>query len=266
MILSDTMTMIRRVRLRMLGSARLGLAVITLLSCFACAPDYPELATSPTHAFRIALAQGAAPGDSALCLFSLPDNYDSKQTWPLLVAMHGCGSGAAPYHDLWRETARERGFIIATPQGGEQAAGAYGWCWGRDAEDRVRGSIDHLLHLVNIDTERIYLAGFSQGGGLVYDIGLKYPSVFRGLAPLGARFPSELPGAVSGASERPSQRVYIGRGELEPGWEGAETIVAALTERGCSVEVHRYSGVEHSLPEPATDELARILDFLEARP
>lgn len=35
-------------------------------------------------------------------LYFMPDKYTPKQTWPLVVALHGYGDNATAFHDLWK--------------------------------------------------------------------------------------------------------------------------------------------------------------------
>jgi predicted esterase len=59
--------------------------------------------------------------------------------------------------------------------------------------------------------------------------------------------------------------IFIGHGELEPGLEDVRRLAASLRAAGCEVELAVYQGTGHGLPEPVSEELGRILDFLGAK-
>jgi phospholipase/carboxylesterase len=243
---------------------------LTLSALFlptACQPDYPPIAPGQVRAFDVPLdapdAAGAPP-TGTLCLFSVPKGYDPAHAWPLLVVLHGYGGCAPEFIDLWREVASQTGCILAAPQGEACTAEGVGWGWGASGELAVRRSIDELLKLVHVDASRIWLAGFSQGGVLAGTLGLRYPRVFRGVALIGTPLDERhldpillnAPGALAGL------RVYIGRGELEPNPSAARETADRLRVLGCDVRFLEYPGIGHSLPEPMTSELRRILRFL----
>jgi phospholipase/carboxylesterase len=225
----------------------------------ACTSDYPEIAPGQVRAFKIPVVRQDESRDSTLCLVSVPGDYNADRSWPMLVALHGYGSGAEPFHTLWKQVTSSTGYVLVTPQGEEPTAEGIGWAWGTSGEEVIRRSIDAAAGAVHIERDRIFLTGFSQGGWLTYDLALKHPRVFRGIAPLGAG--RNLPD-TSGLDALRGTRVYIGHGDLEPGLEDVRSLAAALRSHGCEVLLREYPGVGHSLPEPISAELVRILDFL----
>jgi predicted esterase len=179
----------------------------------------------------------------------------------MLIALHGYGSGAEPFHDLWHEVTSSAGYVLVTPQGEQVTSEGIGWAWGQRAEHVVRQSIDAVMSTVRVDRSRVFLAGFSQGGWLTYSLALKHHQVFRGIAPLGAG--RDLPDS-SGLDVLRGMRVYIGHGSLEPGLEEVRNLAAVLRSHGCTVLLREYPDIGHRLPEPVSDELKRILDFFAA--
>jgi phospholipase/carboxylesterase len=225
---------------------------LPLLALIGCAAERAPIDPAEVHAIRLE--------NGALCLYSVLEEYDPGRAWPMIFALHGYGSGAARFHDLWRGPARRAGFVLLTAEGGAATPEGIGRQWSDDAEGTIRGAVNALREIANIDDARIDLAGFSQGGRLTWSVGLRYPRVFRGLAPLGASFDESLvPDPPSGL---PGLRVYVGHGALEPNLAEARGAVAILSELGCEVRFAEYSGVGHGLPSPVPEELDRILSFL----
>ena len=90
---------------------------------------------------------------------------------------------------------------VAVPFGG----GQYGYGWFplrmgqppdveefQGAADTLRAFIDTALARYPIDPERVVVAGFSQGGMMGYELALREPSRFAGLAALSSWFPPPL--------------------------------------------------------------------------
>ena len=69
-------------------------------------------------------------------------------------------------------------FIVVCPS---YPMGAW---WSRPAEDMVLALLDHTRAQYNVDDNRIFLAGLSNGAIGVYTIGMFYPDRFAGLIPI----------------------------------------------------------------------------------
>jgi predicted esterase len=225
-----------------------------------CGPDYASLQPGDVQVFKIPVAGPGAGCDSTLCLLSVPAGYTPDHPFPLLVSLHGGGSNALAFHDLWRPVTQANGFLLATPQGGERGPDGIGYRWGPNAHESVRRSIDVVLRTANVDRSAVHLAGFSQGGHLTYALARSHPLVFAGIAAIGVGH--DLPnGADAGTLH--GMRVYIGHGEREPGLEDVRALADSLRAGGCDVELAVYRDTGHGIPEPVSAELARILGFLK---
>jgi len=127
--------------------------------------------------------------------------------FPAIIALHGWGASA---HDLLglAPILHEGRAIVLCPQGSVAVpfgGGQYGYGWfplrtsgPPDVEafqhgaEALRHFIDLALGRYPIDPQRIVVAGFSQGGMMAYDLGLREPSRFAGVAALSSWFPPPL--------------------------------------------------------------------------
>ncbi|MBN1996474.1 hypothetical protein JW935_02905 [candidate division KSB1 bacterium] len=78
---------------------------------------------------------GKAVNSPFIC--SVPQNYSNKNKYPLLVALHGSGSDAKTFHDLWKSVTDSLGFVLLTPQGEKPGPLGIGKNWGENTERSV---------------------------------------------------------------------------------------------------------------------------------
>lgn len=121
-------------------------------------------------------------------LLHVPRGYDPARPWPLVVAVHGAFSKASAMEREtgWSDLADREGFIVAYPNGfglfGLIQHWNAGHCCGRAADKKIDDVgflsrvIDDVAKRMNVDPQRIYMTGFSNGGMLVYRFGAERPS------------------------------------------------------------------------------------------
>ncbi|HEV7571173.1 MAG TPA: PHB depolymerase family esterase [Thermoanaerobaculia bacterium] len=104
----------------------------------------------------------------------VPRSYDRTKATPLVISMHGAGGWAVQQMNMtrWNRLADAERFIVVYPSGAD-GPGPRIWHVGREPElvNDVRfiaELIDKLKASYNIDPERIYANGFSNGGGMAF--------------------------------------------------------------------------------------------------
>ena len=122
----------------------------------------------------------------------LPENYNSNKKYPLLIGLHGHTGSAEGFMRYWRQFGQPE-FIYAVPEAPYQIPGtrnSYSW--------RVSGTAGAFTTTSTVTTEKyiaevvrvlskrynvkdVYLFGFSQGCTFTYNVGIKYPYLFKGL-------------------------------------------------------------------------------------
>ena len=115
-------------------------------------------------------------------LLHLPENYESRETWPLIVFLHGAGErgdniAKVKVHGPPKlvESKPDFPFIVVSPQ----CPSGQRW----NAPD-IMALIQHIKTKYPVDNERIYLTGLSMGGYGTWDIATKYPDDFAAIAPI----------------------------------------------------------------------------------
>jgi len=104
-------------------------------------------------------------------LANIPNGYTKTKSWPLLIVLHGLGDGP----------------IIVESINSMVQIGPFGrgdmWYHGEGEQD-VLECIELAKQIFNIDSDRIYLTGFSMGGGGTFGLGLKYPDIWAACVPV----------------------------------------------------------------------------------
>ncbi len=187
-----------------------------------------------------------------------------------VVAIHGLGASAEDLVGV-ADALDLPGVRWVFPQGFLPIAHAFGqgWAWFElpprhqagilESRGRLHRLLDDLAD-TGIPPERTVLSGFSQGGVLTLDAGLRYPKRLAGLAPLSGylfgaeRLPDEM------APAQASTPVFLAHGihdDVVP-IDGSRLAERALREAGVPVELHEYP-MAHQIIEPELRDLGAFL-------
>jgi phospholipase/carboxylesterase len=144
--------------------------------------------------------KGAAPGKlpyvqspplrSAPSRILTPLHYEKNYAYPLVVWLHGAGGDETQVERIMPHVSL-RNHAAAAPR----AAGAV---WEQTnagiqhAERAVFEAIDAARSRLNIAPDRIFLAGYQDGGVMALRVALRSPHRFAGAATLGGAFPRGL--------------------------------------------------------------------------
>ena len=132
----------------------------------------------------------------------------------------------------------------------------------RESENVVRGYIEREL-AAGISSERIVIAGFSQGGAIALQTGLRYPKPLAGVMALSTYLPLRNSLAAEASPANRSLPILICHGVHDgvlPVALGSATR-DLLTEMGYPVEWHSYP-MEHSV---CMEEVAHISGWLQSK-
>lgn len=110
---------------------------------------------------------------------------DVSQKLPLIVFLHGAGGEPRHYKPAIVIPARTLAVPVVLPK----SSSPLGWGFGNDAE-RVTEAIIAMQEILDIDPERISIAGHSAGGGFAILLGLGQDSIFNAIFQLSSPFVS----------------------------------------------------------------------------
>ena len=176
---------------------------------------------------------------------------------PLIVLLHGSGANEQDMIGLWRDLPNE--FVVMSLRA-PFADGAGGYRWyrktggpgGQAADIDISRKVidvvvDHGIEHFHADPKRVFLAGFSQGAVMVYEVALREPDRFRGAAVLsGTLFPSAT-AQLPPASDLAREAFFIGHGTADNRIPFASATAAHATLRrlGVPAAFHPYPGMPH---------------------
>ena len=196
------------------GLSRLLFTIPLFLLIWACGGTTPTQQapapvglTTPTQQAPapVGLTETLEPGDTTRSLvynriertyiLHIPASYDATRPTPLVLAFHGIGLNAEEMIRIsgLSEQADTSGFIVAYPNGtGENKSWNGGHCCGEAAKNNVddvgfvRALIDELAALINIDPDRVYATGFSNGAIMVYRLACELSDRIAAIASVAA--------------------------------------------------------------------------------
>ncbi len=128
----------------------------------------------------IDLAYGGG-SEEALYTTYVPSTYDPKKPAPLLMSFHGSGGDGRSAWQEWKATADELGMVVVCPG---DTIGSGGFTWTVRERRAAWAALRRARRQFNVDESRIFAAGVSRGGHLVWDIALRRPDRFAALAPM----------------------------------------------------------------------------------
>lgn len=192
----------------------------------------------------------------------LPTDYDPHTAYPLVVGLHGFGSGPDEYVKLWKrfETVD---FIYVVPQAPYPFLSdidAVGYSWGywtatsslpprswKMSQDYVADVIEQMRSLYQVSD--VYLLGFSQGAGMALSAGIANHNQVSGIIAFGSWLEDQWlsPDQLAHGS---NVRVFIAHGNKDGivDFESGKAAYDKLSELGYDVTFHEFDG-GHAVPE-----------------
>ncbi len=141
----------------------------------------------------------------------VPAAFDSHRKTPLVIMLHGRGGSAENVERQtgWDKLADRADFLVAYPQAlapfpnlpSNFFVNARRWNYRLDENDNggshpddlgfIAAVIDYLERDCNADPARIYVSGFSNGGGMSWIVGARMAARVAAIAPVSGELPGE---------------------------------------------------------------------------
>lgn len=211
-------------------------------------------------------------------LLYVPTSYDGSKPITLVMVLHGAGDGCANNRDLnfnplaLETAAEERNMMLLLPEG--YAMGFYGGATPAlqpencSEEEKVylaycqhepMEALKQVQKEFNIDEKNIFITGNSMGGCGTFWLSLKYPEVFRALAPCGALTDDDL--SKFDLTPIQGKPLLMVDGTENMGFETVPRQVAYFNAHGVPAEMRVVAGGVHASAWAFAFD--KVLDFFE---
>ncbi len=201
----------------------------------------------------------------------VPKNYDPAKKTPLLVCIHGgvmrpeiIDKPEDLVYPTFMDVANETGYIMLFPAGEAKAA----W-WDSVGVANVLAQIRTTKRKFNIDDNRVYMTGFSDGGSGSFFFAMCHPTDFAAFMPLNGH-PGV--GSIDGGIQmyfvnlfnRPLSVVNTDLDQLYPDKE-MRPMMALAQQAGANLLYRIYTGIGHEF-DYAEKEIPLMVKFMETDP
>jgi len=111
----------------------------------------------------------------------VPPGVRAAKPAPLMLMFHGTGGSGAEMHQLWKKLADDLGMIVVSPS---EAGPNEGYAFSERERQSSMSALRWARRKFNVDERRIFAAGISRGGHLVWDLALRDRDRFAAVAPM----------------------------------------------------------------------------------
>ena len=180
--------------------------------------------------FQQCLAQARACRDEDW-IISAAQDVDPQEPHGVLLLLHGLGCGPRSEVPYWMATAEKMKLIVVAPRATTRVASMlYGWQPQSGtrmstsepyydvaaAVARIDQSLAAAAQRFAIDSDRVVLAGFSQGGGVALHVLREQSDRFRGAVVVNCRYPAGPARRWPQPRDGGWPRVQVLAGQLDP--------------------------------------------------
>ena len=174
-------------------------------------------------------------------LYLPPDYKKADKKWPLILFLHGAGERGNNLNLVKKhgptkliEQGKTFDFIIVSPQCPSEI-------WWPERLDVLITLLDEIEAKYHVDTNRVYLTGFSMGGFGTWSLSARYPQRFAAIAPIcggGGRYTSYR------LKDVPVWAFHGAKDTVVP-VEESKQMVDAVNARGGNAKLTIYPDADH---------------------
>lgn len=189
--------------------------------------------------------------------YYLPINYNANEKYPVIVYLHAetrtgndnkgqLYNAQYMFNKLLNEDniSRYKAILVA-PQCGDNQT------WSENTA-LVKCIVKELEKKFSVDTDRLYLAGYSMGANGCYTVAKENPGMFAAIMPAGGECDTVTAQQI--AAENTAVMVFHGSEDESVGAEKARSIVSAMVDGGArNAEYHEFYGESHNVQESAAN-------------
>ncbi|MGH8451054.1 alpha/beta hydrolase [Pseudomonas sp.] len=225
-------------------------------------------------ALTLALVAGAAQADSALHtdlpLSYLEQTQGDARNQPLVIFLHGFGSNEEDLFGIKDALPSTWTYLSARAPMPVDPSG-YRWFARKPGDGDYDGETADLQRSAKLiedfvaqatakyhtRSDRVFLVGFSQGAIMSYEVGLRKPTLVRGIAALSGSVLPVLKAELKPDASLDKLAIFIGHGTLDQAlpYTSATRANEVLLGLGLKPEFHGYMGMPHTVSEAEIQDL-----------
>jgi phospholipase/carboxylesterase len=129
------------------------------------------------------------------------------------------------------------------------------------SRNAIKEFISQVVEKYNIDVEKVYLGGFSQGAIMSYSVGLTFPGLVKGIAGFSGRILNEIRPLVNEPEKLKSLKVFISHGRADNilPVHFAREAKEYFSSLGIKPDYHEFNG-SHEINEESITALNKWLE------
>ena len=202
-------------------------------------------------------------------LVVMPPNYNPKKSYAVLFFLHGAVSSNTGYLDMVKEPGWDTGgwnrfytkyagdVIMVYPHGGKD----YNWMYPDDGFFMVPGMLKQIKQVINVDDNRVFITGHSNGATGSFSYLMKQPSPYAAFYGFNTRPIVETGGTyIRNILNRSYFNVSTDQDYYYPP-DANDSLSAVMNKLGADYQDHRYNGFPHWFPKFDESEPAHKLLF-----
>ena len=213
----------------------------------------------------------------------VPEKYDHRKSYPLLVCMHG-GVGGAPldetedtpaygenslkyFTEYWGEAWKSEVVLLGVSAGVPETHEDAMW-WRNAGQQNVLHMVQQTRRLLNIDDDRIFATGHSDGGSGTFGFAARRPDAFAGFFPMcGHPLVPHSMGATVWLENLKGLPVYAFNGTDDRLYPAAQVtpVYDQANKLGAKIEYNAVAKLGHAVGPALPTEVPKFLDSYVAK-
>jgi len=175
-------------------------------------------------------------------IIHLPSDFDIKKQTPVVLALHGGGGKAEGMNKLtgFNKVSDKYGFIVVYPDGikNQWNDGRNDFYLNAQINDVkfISSLIDTMKLLYNIDSNRVYATGISNGGIMSFRLACELSDKIAAFAPVAASMPNNPSYQCKPARHVPIMIIFGSKDPIVP-FNGGDISIMGLSSRGKVIPV-----------------------------
>ncbi len=142
-----------------------------------CPQTVVRNAVPPKTGTLLRIAAPEKQGPNVAYFLRIPDTYRGDRPLPLLVYLSGGAGFALDAVNTASDVIADTEYLVLYPQAGE-------FWWKPEVADRLHAALRDVLNDFNVDRDRVYIAGFSNGGTGALYMAERWPDRFAAVVSL----------------------------------------------------------------------------------